>query len=174
MLKIIGLDQAVSAYFKVALDTPLMLQNIVAVQVKAVAPATDKDLVKVDQLLGTYPAGVLPSGLLFVDQRFVDLRARVEGHPHAAELYKWAEGRTFEFVEVVVEVVAALVEVVDFGVNGKLDFAGEAVVELHVYQYVIGDVLQPVLYPHYLQHLRALLAYPHYLLVQSEYFPLLG
>jgi hypothetical protein len=58
--------------------------------------------------------------------------------PDAAKLSKWPEDRPFEFIEIVVEEIAALDEVRCFGLYGKLDFACYFIVKPNVHQDIVS------------------------------------
>ena len=69
---------------------------------------------------------------LGLEAEFEGVCGAIEGGPDVAEFGDYAEGASFEFVEVVAKFVGAVYELGDLGFDCELDLAGHQVIVLDV------------------------------------------
>jgi hypothetical protein len=67
----------------------------------------------------------------------VDLSPVIEGDSDAAELSKWTKLRPLQFIDEMLEGVAAFVEIGCLGVNGKLNLTHDSLMKANIDQDVI-------------------------------------
>ena len=141
-----------------------MAENVVGVEVDLGALVADEGLVGFDHIhVVAAPAAFLRGvgrvvAHLAADQILVDLGPVVQRHPDAAEFSHRPELRPLQLIDVVVERIALLYEVRGMRLYRQLYLAEDAPVEPRVYQNIVGAVLEPVLYAHYSEGARVLLA----------------